>query len=548
MMASGVQDPKPAACKPKAAKTLEIKTEEDVHAPATGAQDNQQTHIRYGGGGGYRGPGGSGGRQGSGGGRGAGRGGGRSAYGPPGGYKSIAQRKAETSCGHCGEAGHWWRECRIRLAEETKMEQENAASSNQAAVEAGTLLPVDEGHPGGSTRPCGRTSARAARRVQTRTTAQEAGLERSEGQAPARLAKRKSGGVENVRGLTQRKSGDDHGTVEVPGKDDEVESPAEAKHVEEETTGTPDEGDTDSSAARTADESAAESILAEMEEAEGSGQPASTTAATAGSSDEADRAHTAEEDHASKPRKGLTRQQLLVSGGRTVAARRRQRRTEQELATLQGILMPELRERRAERAKVLRLIVKTLITEVNTAVDAGGKKQRQRSVQAVVAEARQVELAAMNQGRSDVKDAPQTVARKKTRRDESRATATAVIEKNKTEDEWLECLRQYALELPEELVEEGTLAEMRAARRSSAKAVKRYKIARRGYRLQRRRRMMDQVRATEAAKPVQQRRRIKHGYHYERQGHYGDVDLVPDAKGKPLRAHARGTPRQLRAV
>ncbi|KAE8959423.1 hypothetical protein PR001_g30721, partial [Phytophthora rubi] len=279
-----------------------------------------------------------------------------------------------------------------------------------------------------------------------------------------------------------------------------------------------------------------------MEEAEGSGQPASTTAATAGSSDEADRAHTAEEDHASKPRKGLTRQQLLVSGGRTVAARRRQRRTEQELATLQGILMPELRERRAERAKVLRLIVKTLITEVNSAVDAGGKKQRQRSVQAVVAEARQVELAAMNQGRSDGKDAPQTVARKKTRRDESRATATAVAEKNKTEDEWFECMRQYALELPEELVEEGTLAEMRAARRSAAKAVKRYKIARRGYRLQRRRRMMDQVRAAEAAKPVQQRRRIKRGYHYERQGHYGDVELVPDAKSKPLRtAQLRAT-------
>ncbi|KAE9266995.1 hypothetical protein PF001_g30259 [Phytophthora fragariae] len=305
---------------------------------------------------------------------------------------------------------------------------------------------------------------------------------------------------------------------------------------------TPDEGDTNSSAARTAAESAAESILAEMEEAGGSGQPASTTAATAGSSDEADRAHTAEEDHASKPRKGLTRQQLLVSGGRTVAARRRQRRTEQELATLQSILMPELRERRAERAKVLRLIVKTLIAEVNTAVDAGGKKQRQRRVQAVVAEARQVELAAMNQGRSDGKDAPQTVARKKTRRDESRATATAATEKNKTEDEWFECMRQYALELPEELVEEGTLAEMRAARRSAAKAVKRYKIARRGYRLHRRRRMMDRVRATEAAKPVQQRRRIKRGYHYERQGHYGDVELVLDAKGKPLRtAQLRAT-------
>ncbi|KAE8915962.1 hypothetical protein PF003_g803 [Phytophthora fragariae] len=289
-MASGVQDPKPAASKPKAAKTLEIKAEEDVHAPATGAQDNQQTHNRYSGG----------------------------------------------------------------------------------------------GHPG----------------VSTRTTAQKAGLERSEGQAPACLAKRKSGSVENVRGLTQRKSGDDHGTAKVPGKDDEVESPAEAKHVEEETMRTPDEGDTNSSAARTAAESAAESILAEMEGAEGSGQPASTTAATAGSSDEVNRAHTAKEDHASKPRKGLTRQQLLVSGGRTVAARRRQRRTEQELATLQGILTAELRERRAERAKVLRLMVKTLITEVNTVVDAGGKKPRQRSVQAVVVEARQVELAAMNQGRS----------------------------------------------------------------------------------------------------------------------------------------------------
>ncbi|KAE8968416.1 hypothetical protein PR002_g27759 [Phytophthora rubi] len=216
---------------------------------------------------------------------------------------------------------------------------------------------------------------------------------------------------------------------------------------------TPDEGDTNSSAARTAAESAAESILAEMEGSEGSGQPASTTAATAGSSDEVDRAHTAKEDHASKPRKGLTRQQLLVSGGRTVAASRRQRRTEQELATLQDILTAELRERRAERAKVLRLMVKTLITEVNTVVDAGGKKQRQRSVQAVVAEARQVELAAMNQGRSDVKDAPQTVGRRKTRRDGSRVTATAVAEKNKTEDEWLECMRQYALELPEELVE-----------------------------------------------------------------------------------------------
>ncbi|KAE8981719.1 hypothetical protein PR002_g23737 [Phytophthora rubi] len=55
-----------------------------------------------------------------------------------------------------------------------------------------------------------------------RTTAQEVELERSERQAPARLAKRKSGGVENVRDPTQRKSGDDHGTAEVPGKDGEA--------------------------------------------------------------------------------------------------------------------------------------------------------------------------------------------------------------------------------------------------------------------------------------------------------------------------------------
>ncbi|KAE8901764.1 hypothetical protein PF010_g24974 [Phytophthora fragariae] len=64
-----------------------------------------------------------------------------------------------------------------------------------------------------------------------RTTAQEVELERSERQAPARLAKRKSGGVENVRDPTQRKSGDDHGTAEVPGKDDEAVSPVEVKQV-----------------------------------------------------------------------------------------------------------------------------------------------------------------------------------------------------------------------------------------------------------------------------------------------------------------------------
>ncbi|KAE8954116.1 hypothetical protein PR001_g32625, partial [Phytophthora rubi] len=225
------------------------------------------------------------------------------------------------------------------------MEQENAASSNQAA--GTTAAPAAAPASGNAPRQWRRG---LCCRWTKGTPEGEAGLKRSEGQAPSRLAKRKSGGEENVRGLAQRKSGGDHGTVEVPGKADEVESLAEVKQVEERTTRTPDEGDTNSSAAR----KAAESILAEMEEAEGSGQPASTTAATAGSNDEADRAHTAEEDH--------------------------------------------------------RLIVKTLITEVNTAVDAGGKKQRQRSVQAVVAEARQVELAAMNQGRSDVKDAPQTVA------------------------------------------------------------------------------------------------------------------------------------------
>ncbi|KAJ8569559.1 hypothetical protein ON010_g5700 [Phytophthora cinnamomi] len=62
-----------------------------------------------------------------------------------------------------------------------------------------------------------------------------------------------------------------------------------------------------------------------------------------------------------KLRVGLRQPAVLLSGGRTPAARRRQRRTEAELAAVRGILVGELRERQQDRAKVLRVVVQRAI-------------------------------------------------------------------------------------------------------------------------------------------------------------------------------------------
>ncbi|KAE9044249.1 hypothetical protein PR002_g2902 [Phytophthora rubi] len=117
--------------------------------------------------------------------------------------------------------------------------------------------------------------------------------------------------------------------------------------------------------------------------------------------------------------------------------------------------------------------------------------------------------------------------------------------------EWLACERQWLDALPVVLAEEGTLAEMRAARKRAVKAVKKYKVARRAYRLQRRRQQEEQRKAVsvevQQTKDKKCSRQKMGGYTYAKQGNYDDVELVPEDGGKtrreaPLRSAGAGEP------
>jgi hypothetical protein len=64
------------------------------------------------------------------------------------------------------------------------------------------------------------------------------------------------------------------------------------------------------------------------------------------------------------PPQGGQRLSWLVSGGRTPARRRRQRRAEDALAVAKRILTAEFREQQLERAKVLRVLMRHVITDL----------------------------------------------------------------------------------------------------------------------------------------------------------------------------------------
>ncbi|GMF31955.1 unnamed protein product [Phytophthora fragariaefolia] len=72
---------------------------------------------------------------------------------------------------------------------------------------------------------------------------------------------------------------------------------------------------------------------------------------------------------------------FFVSGGSTKAAKRRQRRTEAELVATNRILITELRERYAERAKVLREEVKRVIAEIRELRDLRQEQRHHRDAQ-----------------------------------------------------------------------------------------------------------------------------------------------------------------------
>jgi len=125
---SGLQDSKPAvpASRQKTARAMKVEPENN-QAEAVQKPPGEQKPRSYGGRGGGRGFG-------------SGRGGGRSGienYGPNNDRQSIMERKKKSNCNHCGQLGHWWLECSIRLAEEAATERA-AASGNAGASQPAT--------------------------------------------------------------------------------------------------------------------------------------------------------------------------------------------------------------------------------------------------------------------------------------------------------------------------------------------------------------------------------------------------------------------------
>ncbi|KAE8989886.1 hypothetical protein PR001_g21649 [Phytophthora rubi] len=253
-------------------------------------------------------------------------------------------------------------------------------------------------------------------------------------------------------------------------------------------------------------------------------------------------------------RAGLTHPAVLLSGGGTPAARRRQRRTEAELAAVQHILAGELRERQQERARVLRAMAQRSIERVQRQQVA--VETRRQEVRSVIDAVKKLEVAAMQaslppQPTSDGRDDKLATRSREKQPAQKQEVATSRPRADALEAEWLACERQWLDELPVVLAEEGTLAEMRAARKRAVKAVKKYKVARRAYRLQRRRQQEDQRKAvgveSQQTKVKKRSRQKKGGYAYAKQGNYGDVELVSENGGKTrreaqLRAAGAGEP------
>lgn len=158
---------------------------------------------------------------------------------------------------------------------------------------------------------------------------------------------------------------------------------------------------------------------------------------------------------------------LRVSGGTSPAARRRQRRAESDMATVRGILLEELREEERDRARVLRVAVKQLVSDLGEVADIVQKHQRQREFQKAVVLVRRVAAKLAQNGRG-LDHCVQTSGQSgKT----VRVPAVAKMpEQNDqghldTDEEWARRVQQFEARVPQYLEEIGSLEEMRAVRR-----------------------------------------------------------------------------------
>ncbi|KAE9316377.1 hypothetical protein PF008_g19019 [Phytophthora fragariae] len=242
----------------------------------------------------------------------------------------------------------------------------------------------------------------------------------------------------------------------------------------------------------------------------------------------------AEEEQKPSIPDGVRRQTEKMSGGRTAAARRRKRRTEGAVAAAHGVLAAEVRERREERAKVLRVVVREVIAELREQADLKQRRCDHREAQIAAAVVKKTEAARNRRTKPAVTQVP--VAK------QSAAT--------QTEEEWLVAVQRFAENAPVELPEEGTLAEMRAVWRRAMKEAKRFRAARRTHRLRQHGGRVTRVgvAAPEVAnEPKADESRRKHRYCYQQQGCYGDVELrkvgdQADVRVAQLRAAGSGSP------
>lgn len=99
---------------------------------------------------------------------------------------------------------------------------------------------------------------------------------------------------------------------------------------------------------------------------------------------------------------------------------------------------------------------------------------------------------------------------------------------------WLKEDARFEKEAPDELIEQGSLAEMRAARREAVKKARRFRFARRLRRLQQRKKLL-----SGSAEPVKKnsvgRKKPRRTYEYKQHGCYGDVELRNDGNGNQVR-------------
>ncbi|RLN95712.1 hypothetical protein BBJ28_00019933, partial [Nothophytophthora sp. Chile5] len=347
-------------------------------------------------------------------------------------------------------------------------------------LEAGALVSGGNAYPGNEAPTVNRNQKRGLKRQRRYTrwhdvarTVQQVKESESEqvasGECQGKGESATSGSAPQVREVTrseQRESGgyegeygeeDESRLVEEHGEgDDQLDSPSTVR-VEEE---------------RRAAMAVAEEIIgvgiAAMQEA--GGEP--TVAAADEEDDTVDSRKAAEAAATSvaaigvKTPTGLLRSRLGGSNGRTKAAMRRQRRTQQDIALARGVLVAELREERQEQAKVLRGVVKKVIQEIREERDLADESNQRRDFQHVMAVVRSIAAKVVHRAEHQYEEAAAGGSTSTTPTGVTSVMAqvppVSLEGPVETDDEWQERVRRYEDEAPKYLEEAGTLKEMRA--------------------------------------------------------------------------------------